>query len=223
MIMQAKELAGFIDHTVLKPYVDRDTIARYCKQAIKYGFHSVCVNPCHVKFVSDRLKGTDVKVCTVVGFPLGANVTKVKAYETKMAIHDGADEIDMVINIGALKERNFELVKEDILGVVREAKSKIVKVIIETCFLSNEEKKVVCSIAKECGAHFIKTSTGFGTGGAKALDVALIKSIVGDSMGIKASGGIRDVDTLEELIKAGANRIGTSSGMDFIGEHVNLV
>ena len=214
--MDAKEMANLIDHTILKQYVGKDTIAKYCEQAIKYGFYSVCVNPCHVRFVCDKLKGTKVKVCTVIGFPLGANASKVKAYETRVAVEDGADEIDMVINIGALKEGNFDLVKEDILGVVKEACGKVVKVIIETCFLNDEQKRAACEIAKECGADFVKTSTGFGTGGAKVLDVELMKSVVGDSMGVKASGGIRDIHTLEELISAGANRIGTSSGMDFV-------
>ena len=221
--MEEQKLAKFIDHTILKQYVDTDTVSTYCDQAIKYGFHSVCVNPCHVKFVSDKLKGTDVKVCTVVGFPLGANAPRVKAYETKVALQDGADEIDMVINIGALKEGNLDLVKEDILGVVKEADGKIVKVIIETCFLNDKEKKTVCEIAKECGANFIKTSTGFGTDGAKVSDVKLIKDVVGDNMGIKASGGIRDIGILEEMIEAGANRIGTSSGMDFVRKYVKLV
>ncbi len=221
--MKNQELAKFIDHTILKQYVDTNTVSTYCEQAIEYGFYSVCVNPCHVKFVSQKLKGTGVKVCTVIGFPLGANVPEVKAYETKLAIQDGADEVDMVINIGALKEGNFDLVRKDILGVVKEAKNKVVKVIIETCFLNEQEKRAVCKIAKECGAHFVKTSTGFGTGGAKVVDVKLIKDVVGDSMGIKASGGIRDIDTLEELIKAGASRIGTSSSMDFVRQYVNLV
>ena len=213
--MGNEDFARFIDYTILKQYVDTSVVSAYCKQAIEYGFYSVCVNPCYVKFVSDKLKGTAVKVCTVIGFPLGANLPEVKAYETKLALRDGADEIDMVINVGALKEGNLKLVKDDILGVVKEAKGKVVKVIIETCFLDDNEKVLICNIAKECGASFIKTSTGFGTSGAKVSDVELIKSVVGDSMGIKASGGIRDANQVKELIKAGANRIGTSSIIDF--------
>ena len=221
--MEGREFANFIDHTILKQYVGTDVISKYCEQAIEYGFYSVCVNPCHVRFAHNKLEGSGVKVCTVVGFPLGANVPGVKAYETKVAVCDGADEIDMVINIGALKEGNFDLVREDISGVVKAAGGKIVKVIIETCFLDENEKKVICEIAKECGANFIKTSTGFGTGGAKVLDVKLIKSVVGNSMGIKASGGIKDIDMLEELIEAGAGRIGTSSGMELVREHIGLL
>ena len=221
--MEGRKFANFIDHTILKQYVGTDVISKYCEQAIEYGFYSVCVNPCYVKFAHNKLKGSGVKVCTVVGFPLGANVPGVKAYETKVAVEDGADEIDMVINIGALKEGNFDLVRDDILGVVKAAGGKVVKVIIETCFLDDNEKKIICKIAKECGANFIKTSTGFGTGGAKVLDVKLIKSVVGNNMGIKASGGIKDVDMLEELIEAGASRIGTSSGMELVREHIGLL
>lgn len=205
-----------IDHTILKPYATTDDIEEYCRQAIEYGFCSVCVNPCHVKLVSDKLKNSGVKVCTVIGFPLGANMSSVKAYETKIAIQDGADEVDMVINIGALKEGNIDLVKKDIEGVVQQANSRVVKVIIETCFLKDEEKRLACKLAKDAGASFVKTSTGFGTGGATIDDVRLMKSVVGDSMGIKASGGIRDLDTLQKMVDAGATRIGTSSGVNFV-------
>lgn len=211
-----ESIAKIIDHTNLKPYATTNEIKEYCKEAKEYGFCSVCINPCHVKLVSNELAGTDVKVCTVIGFPLGANMPSVKAYETKVAVEDGADEIDMVINIGALKEGNLELVKQDIEGVVKEARGKIVKVIIETCFLNDDEKRTACKIAKECGADFVKTSTGFGTGGATVDDVRLMKQTVGDNMKIKASGGIRDKETLEEMVKAGADRIGTSSGKKLV-------
>lgn len=208
--------AGLIDHTMLKPYVTSEVIEKYCEDAIKYGFCSVCVNPMYVRLVSSKLKGTDVKVCTVVGFPLGANMPEVKAYETQIALRDGADEIDMVINIGALKQGNLELVRKDIAGVVREARGNIVKVILETCYLTDEEKKIACNIAKQEGARFVKTSTGFGTKGATTYDVALMRSIVGGDMGVKASGGIRDFACMEEMVKAGASRIGTSNGVDLM-------
>lgn len=208
--------AGLVDHTILKPYVTSEVIEKYCEDAIKYGFCSVCVNPMYVGLVADRLIGTDVKVCTVIGFPLGANMPEVKAYETQVALRDGADEVDMVINIGALKQGNFELVREDIAGVVREAKGHVVKVILETCYLTDEEKKIACNIAKQEGAGFVKTSTGFGTKGATTYDVALMRDVVGEDMGVKASGGIRDVACMEEMIKAGASRIGTSNGVELM-------
>lgn len=209
-------ISKLIDHTILKPYATTKDIEEYCKQAIEHGFYSVCVNPCHVKLVADRLKDSDVKVCTVVGFPQGASMPSVKAYETKVAVQDGADEIDMVINIGALKDGNIDLVKRDIEGVVKQACGRVVKVIIETCYLEEEEKKMACKLAKEAHASFVKTSTGFGTGGATVDDIKLMKSVVGDSMGIKASGGIRDIETLKKMVEAGATRIGTSSGVNFV-------
>ena len=167
-------ISKLIDHTILKPYATTSDIEEYCRQAIEHGFYSVCVNPCHVKLVSEKLKGSEVKVCTVIGFPLGASMPSVKAYETKVAIQDGADEIDMVINIGALKDGNTHLVKKDIEGVVKEACGRAVKVIIETCYLDQQEKKLACQLAKEAGASFVKTSTGFGTGGATVDDIKLM-------------------------------------------------
>lgn len=208
--------ASLIDHTVLKPYVTSEVIEKYCEDAIEYGFCSVCVNPMYVRLAASKIRGTKVKVCTVVGFPLGANMPEVKAYETKIALQDGAEEIDMVINIGALKERNLELVQRDIAQVVEEAKGNIVKVILETCYLTDEEKKIACNIAKRAGASFVKTSTGFGTNGATAYDVALMRNEVGKDMGVKASGGIRNLADMEEMLEAGASRIGTSNGVGLI-------
>ncbi|MBP5426529.1 MAG: deoxyribose-phosphate aldolase [Clostridiales bacterium] len=205
-----------IDHTILKPYATEKEVEKYCDEAIEYGFCSVCVNPYYVRLVANKLKGTDVKVCTVIGFPLGANMPEVKAYETRLALRDGAQEIDMVINIGALKQGNVNLVRDDIAKVVKEAKGNTVKVIIETCYLTDEEKRIVCKIAKEAGAQFVKTSTGFGTNGATSHDVALMREVVGEEMGVKASGGIRTAAVMEEMIKAGASRIGTSNGVDLL-------
>lgn len=211
-----------IDHTLLKPEATEDMIKKLCDEAKEYGFVAVCVNPFYVKKAKELLEGTNVKVATVVGFPLGANVKEVKAFETKKAIEDGAEEIDMVINIGALKNKDYETVKEDIKAVVEAAGDKaIVKVIIETCLLTDEEKVKACELAKESGAHYVKTSTGFSKAGAKVEDVKLMKKVIGEDMKVKASGGIRDYETAKAMIEAGASRIGASSSVKIIQEASN--
>lgn len=206
----------YIDHTALKSDTTLKDIQNLCDEAKEYQFASVCVNPTWVKYCADYLKDTDVKVCTVIGFPLGATTSKVKAFETKDAIENGADEIDMVINIGALKDGYDELVLDDIKAVVDVANGKCVKVIIETCLLTDEEKKRVCELALKANATFVKTSTGFSTGGATVEDVKLMKDVVRDHAFVKASGGIRNRDDLVEMIDAGASRIGTSSGVQLM-------
>ena len=211
----AKDLAPFIDHTLLKPDANRQDIINLCREAEKYKFASVCVNPCWVKLCSETL-GAKVKICSVVGFPLGANTTCIKVEETKRAISDGASEIDMVVNIGKLLSGDLAGVYNDVHRIVEAAGTAIVKVIIETCLLSDEQKIIVCTIAKQAGAHYIKTSTGFSSAGATIEDIKLLRQIVGPNMGIKASGGIKDVQTALSLIQAGANRIGTSSGVSLI-------
>ncbi|NMA90868.1 MAG: deoxyribose-phosphate aldolase [Amphibacillus sp.] len=211
------DLARFIDHTTLKADATKNEILLLCQEAIEYGFFSVCVNPTWVKLAYEQLQGTNVKVCTVVGFPLGASTSEVKAFETKDAIANGATEIDMVINIGALKAGNLELVEKDIRAVVDAATNKaLVKVIIETSLLTNQEKVTACEIAVRAGADYVKTSTGFSTGGATASDISLMRKVVGPSIGVKASGGVRDKATAIELIEAGASRIGASAGVDIV-------
>ncbi|HFI0236434.1 TPA: deoxyribose-phosphate aldolase [Streptococcus suis] len=207
------KLNKFIDHTVLKPETTKEQVTKVLEEAKEYDFASVCINPTWVSFVAEGLKGTDVKVCTVIGFPLGANTPAVKASETKDAIENGADEIDMVINIGALKDKNYDLVLEDIKAVVDASGDKLVKVIIETCLLTDEEKVKACELSKEAGADFVKTSTGFSTGGATVEDVALMRKTVGPDMGVKASGGARSYEDAIAFIEAGATRIGASSGV----------
>lgn len=218
--MNAREIARYIDHTHLKPYATKEDIIKLCDEAIQYGFYAVCVNPYRVKLAKDYLsgKGADVKVASVIGFPLGATPTEVKVFEAKKALDDGADELDMVINIGALKDGDYEYVKRDIEEVVKVAHEKgaKVKVIIETCYLTDEEKVKACELAKEAGADFVKTSTGFGSGGATVEDVRLMRKVVGPEMGVKASGGIRTYDQAVAMIEAGANRIGTSSGVKIV-------
>ncbi len=212
-------ILGMIDHTMLKPDATKDMIEELCKEAMENKFAAVCVNPCYVKLCKDILRNSDVKVATVIGFPLGANTKEVKAFETMDAIKNGADEVDMVINIGALKIKNYELVKEDIEEVVKAAKDKaLVKVIIETCLLTDEEKIKACEISMIAGADFVKTSTGFSTGGATVDDVKFMKSIVGDKLEVKASGGVRDIDSAKKMIEAGATRLGTSSGVKIAKE-----
>ena len=214
-----QKLAKMIDHTNLKPDATLNDIKKLCIEAKAYGFGSVCVNPSNVHFSYVILEDEDIKVCTVIGFPLGANTSKIKFFETKDAIKSGASEIDMVMNIGALKS-GFELkVKEEIEGVVVAANDNLIKVIIETALLSDDEKIKACEIIKESGADFIKTSTGIGYPGAKVEDIQLIKKNVGYSLGIKASGGIKDLKTTLEMIKAGATRIGTSSGVQIIEQN----
>lgn len=208
-----------IDHTLLKPDATKEMIKKLCLEAIEYKFGAVCVNPYYVRYCKGLLIDTDVKVATVIGFALGANTKEIKAMETKDAIENGADEIDMVINIGALKSHDYSVVEEDIKSVVNAANNKaLVKVIIETCLLTDEEKKTACRLALEAGADYVKTSTGFSTGGAKVEDIKLMKSVVGDKLGIKASGGIKDLKTATELIEAGATRLGTSSGIKILNE-----
>jgi len=210
------EIARFIDHTLLKPDTTAEQIIKLCKEAKENKFMSVCINPTWVSLSAKLLKGTDVKVCTVIGFPLGATPPNVKAYEARMAIQDGAQEIDMVINIGALKSKNYSLVEDDIKKVVQASQGKIVKVILETALLNDEEKIMACTISKAAGAHFVKTSTGFGPGGATAHDIALMRKTVGDDMGVKASGGVRDAKTAMEMINAGATRIGASASVAIV-------
>ena len=214
----AKVRASQIDHTLLKADATRDQIRRICAEAREYRFASVCVNSCHASLVTKELQGSGVKTCCVVGFPLGAMQTTAKALEAKEAVRDGASEIDMVINVGALKEGDLTYVTEDIAAVVDAVKkasggSGIVKVIIETCLLTDKEKVAACKCAEEAGAAFVKTSTGFSTGGATAEDVALMKKTVGDRLMVKASGGIRTHTDALKMIEAGADRIGASSGI----------
>lgn len=212
--METKNIASMIDHTLLKPEGTRAQIEKLCKEALQYSFASVCVNPTNVIQASEILKGSSVKVCTVIGFPLGANTSEVKAFETENAIANGAEEVDMVINIGRLKDKDYEYVKNDIAAVVNAAKGKaLTKVIIETCLLTEEEKVKVCELAKEAGADFVKTSTGFSTGGATPEDIALMRKTVGPEMGVKASGGVRSSEDAEAVIKAGATRIGASASI----------
>lgn len=210
----------YIDHTLLKATATRKDIEQLCAEANACHFASVCVNPVNVALAHELLLGSDVDVCTVIGFPLGANTPSVKAFETTQAIADGADEVDMVINIGAAKAHEWDTVLRDIQAVVKAANGVLVKVIIETCYLTDEEKVKVCELAVEAGADFVKTSTGFGTAGATKEDVALMKQTVKDNAQVKASGGIRDKKTFEEMIEAGATRIGCSAGMKIIEEYL---
>lgn len=209
-------IAEYIDHTLLKPDASFSDIQKLVAEAIEYKFFSVCVNPCYVATCAELLKGTSVKVCTVIGFPLGATSTAVKAFETKKAIDDGADEIDMVINIGALKSKKFLLVEDDISEVVKAANDKVVKVIIETALLTDEEIVKASQLSEEAGAHFVKTSTGFNGPGATLEGVKLMGSAITNKMRIKASGGIRDYETAMKFIAAGASRLGTSSGASIV-------
>jgi deoxyribose-phosphate aldolase len=217
-IPQDTGIARMIDHTLLKPDATPDQIAQLCYEARKYEFASVCVNPTHVKLCAQLLRGSPVKVCTVIGFPLGASSTEVKVFETETALRDGASEIDMVINIGAVKAKDHDLVAKDINGVVRmaHASGALVKVIIETALLTDEEKEVASLLAKEAGADFVKTSTGFSSGGATAEDVALIRRTIGPEMGIKAAGGVKSYEDAKKMVFAGATRIGASAGVKIV-------
>lgn len=210
------KLNKMIDHTLLRADALASEIQTLCEEAKQYDFASVCVNPTWVKMASDLLSGTDVMVCTVVGFPLGATTTYAKAEETKQALLDGASEIDMVINVGALKSGLDDVVENDIHAVVEAATGKTVKVIIETSLLTDAEKVRVCELAKKAGAHFVKTSTGFSTGGATVADVQLMKSTVGETVEVKASGGVRSLKDAQAMIEAGATRIGTSNGVSIV-------
>jgi len=214
-----KAFAKMFDHTILKADATKEQIVNLCNEALEYEFASICVNSCHTKLVAEKLKGSNVKTCVVVGFPLGAMSSRAKAFEARDAVEAGAQEVDMVINVGALKEHDFEYVENDIRAVVAEAdKRALVKVIIETCLLTDEEKVTACKLAQKAGADFVKTSTGFSTGGATAADITLMRKTVGNSMGVKASGGIRDFDTAIAMIKAGATRIGASASIAIVNK-----
>ena len=212
----AGDLASTIDHTLLKPQATAEQIRQLCHEAKQYGFASVCVNPTWVPLAAELLRGAKPMVCTVIGFPLGATLTEVKAYETQQSIAYGAEEVDMVINIGALKSKMLDVVKNDIEAVVQAAGGRTVKVIIETALLSDEEKVEACVLAKAAGASFVKTSTGFGGGGATVADVALMRRVVGAGMGVKASGGIHNAEEARAMLQAGATRIGASAGVKIV-------
>lgn len=215
------DIARFIDHTLLKPDATEEMIENLCNEAKKYNFYAVCINPYYVKLAKKILRNSNVKIATVIGFPLGANTSKIKALEAEESIKDGADELDMVISIAALKNKDYDKVKEDIEEVVKKAKGNaLVKVIIETCLLTEDEKVKACNLSLEAGANFVKTSTGFNGKGATVEDIRLIKSVVGDKMKIKASGGIRDYETAIKMIEAGANRIGASSSVKIVQDSI---
>jgi deoxyribose-phosphate aldolase len=217
MVMATTNIAAMIDHTLLKPEATRQQIESLCQEAKEYKFASVCVNPTWVGTAKELLQGSGVMVCTVIGFPLGATTSETKAFEAKNAIENGAEEVDMVINIGALKDHNDELVEKDIRAVVEAAKGKAhTKVIIETSLLTNEEKIRACELAVKAGADFVKTSTGFSTGGATAEDIALMRKTVGPDLGVKASGGVRSTEDVQKMIEAGATRIGASSSIAIV-------
>lgn len=208
-----------IDHTLLKAFATSEEIKKLCLEALEYDFASVCVNPANVKLAKELLKESNVLVCTVIGFPLGANTIELKAFETADAVKNGAQEIDMVINVGKAKEHDYKYIEEEIKAVVEAAQGNLVKVIIETCYLTSEEMKNVCIAATNAKADFVKTSTGFGTGGAKVEDVALMKANISSNMQVKASGGVRSLADLEAMVAAGATRIGASSGAQIIKEY----
>ena len=211
------KVAGMIDHTLLKQDATEDAIKKLCQEAIDNKFCSVCINPSYVPLCSELLEGSSVKVCTVIGFPLGATTTGSKVFEADEAIKNGAQEVDMVVNGGKIKSGDWDYVKNDIAKVVEVANGRaLVKVIIETCLLTDEEKVRVCEISKEVGADFVKTSTGFSTGGATVEDIALMRKTVGPDMGVKASGGVRDAEKAKALIKAGATRLGASAGIAIV-------
>ncbi len=215
-----QDIAGYIDHTLLKPEATTEQITQLCQEAMSFSFASVCVNPTHVRLCAQLLYGTSVKTCTVIGFPLGANTPETKAFETRQAINEGATEVDMVINIGALKSGDYALVERDIAMVTRTAHQSGAhcKVIIETSKLTDEEKIIACELSKSARADYVKTSTGFGGGGATVHDVALMRQVVGAEMGVKASGGVRTADDAKNLIAAGATRLGASAGIKIIQE-----
>lgn len=214
----SENLAAYIDHTLLKPEATRTDIVKLCREALKYQFHTVCINPSYLAVAANELAGSAVRVCVVVGFPLGATTTAVKAFETAEAVKGGAEEIDMVLHVGALKDGDKDYVLKDISAVVQAARGKTVKVIIESGLLIKEEKELACRLALQAGADMVKNSTGFGPGEATVADVQLMRGTVGPEMGVKASAGVRSAKTAREMIKAGANRIGTSSGVKIVGE-----
>ena len=205
-----------IDHTVLKADTPLETVKRICDEAMEYGFASVCINPCHVAYCADYLKDSNVNVCTVIGFPLGANTSAVKAFETKDAIANGADEIDMVMNIGALKDKKYDLVRDDVKAVVEAANGTLVKVILETCLLTEDEIKKACELCVEAKADYVKTSTGFSTRGATIEDVRIMKEAVHGKAKVKAAGGVRTPEDMVKIVAAGADRIGTSAGCSLV-------
>ena len=215
-MMNRNKIAKMCDHTLLKAFAEEKQIEVLCREAVENKVASVCVNPCYVAKAAQLLQGSDVRVCTVIGFPLGANTSDTKAFETRDAISKGAEEVDMVINVGALKSGHMDLVYEDIKAVVDAAAGVLTKVIIETCYLTDEEKREVCLLAKKAGADFVKTSTGFGTGGATAHDVRLMKETVGDSMKVKASGGMRTYEDVLPVLEAGADRLGVSATLEIL-------
>jgi deoxyribose-phosphate aldolase len=202
-----------IDHTLLKAFATKEEIIKLCDEAKKYNFKSVCVNPANIELAAECLKDSEVLVCTVIGFPLGANTIETKVFETKDALDKGANEIDMVINVGKAKEHDYDYIEKEIAAIVNVAKGNTVKVIIETCYLTDEEKEEVCKRASNAKATFVKTSTGFGTGGATASDVKLMKQSINEDMFVKASGGVRNLNDLLTMVEAGASRIGASSGV----------
>ena len=204
------------DHTILKADATKEDVKKVCEEAMAYSFCSVCVNSYYVPYVAELLHGSDVKICTVVGFPLGAMSTRAKALEAKIAVMDGADEVDMVINIGALKDKDYDVVLEDIKAVKEACGNALLKVIIETCLLTDEEKVKACELSKEANADFVKTSTGFSTAGAKVEDVRLMRDTVGNDMGVKASGGIHDKEFANAVVEAGASRLGTSATIKIV-------
>lgn len=213
-----EKIASLIDHTLLRPDATRDALRRLCREARTHGFASVCVNPVHVTFCRRELEGSSIPVCTVIGFPLGATTTPVKVAETLQALDDGAREFDMVMNLGALKDGDLDVVESDIRQVVDAAGGHVVKVIIETSLLTRDEKITACRLAQKAGAHFVKTSTGFSPGGATVEDVALMRKVVGNRMGVKASGGIKTLQQATAMIQAGATRIGASAGVAIVSQ-----
>ena len=220
--MNNNKIANIIDHTVLKATATKEDVVNVCNEAKENNFFSVCINPTHIELVKKELEGSNVKVCTVIGFPLGANTPEVKAFETKDAIAKGADEVDMVINIGALKDKNYDLVERDIKAVVDAADKKaLVKVIIETCYLTDDEKKIACELAVKAGTDYVKTSTGFGTGGSTPEDIKLMRDTVGPEIGVKASGGVRSIKDADAVVNAGASRIGASSSVAIVNGEVS--
>jgi len=220
-----QNIANMIDHTVLKAFSSKEDVIKVCKEAKEHGFFSVCINPTHIELAKQELEGSKVKVCTVIGFPLGANTSEVKAFETKDSIAKGAHEVDMVINIGALKDKNYDLVYKDIKAVVDASnKEALVKVIIETCYLTDEEKKIACELSVKAGADYVKTSTGFGTGGSTPEDIKLMRDVVGPNVGVKASGGVRTTEDAIKVIDAGASRIGASASISIAtGEKTDII
>ena len=221
--MNRKQLAKMMDHTILKATATPEQVEKICQEALEIGAASVCINPCNIEQVKRLLAGSDVKVCTVIGFPLGANTTAVKMYETRDAIERGAEEVDMVINVGALLAGDAKTVFDDIKGVVEAANGTLVKVIIETCYLNDDQKKTACELAMKAGADFVKTSTGFGSGGATAHDVALMRSVVGDKLQVKASGGIRSYEDAKAIVDASADRLGVSASIAILEGAEELV